>query len=288
MKNPKRELAHFYFQVPDQTIQTHRQINQEDRSFHKHDFIELVIVLSGKGIHNTKDNQYTVQNGDVFVILPGFEHSLEQTVNLHLVNILIRYEYIQHLRREFMGSAGFFALFQFEPSIGIRSSFHNRLRIDSNQLNIIIPWINLLEKICTVVTPTNFNKAKGLLQLIIATLCEHYETSPTSTNQGLLEIADLISFMDQNLNTTIRLSDLAKKVSMSERTFSRTFLKITGHSPIDYLLKMRLHRAAFLLVNSAKSCLEIAYEVGFLDGNYFTRLFTKTNGISPQKYRKNN
>ena len=57
-------------------------------------------------------------------------------------------------------------------------------------------------------------------------------------------------------------------------------------SPISYINKIRIEKAAALFKNSDRSITEIAMEVGFDDSNYFSRIFKKQMGMSPREYKK--
>ena len=73
---------------------------------------------------------------------------------------------------------------------------------------------------------------------------------------------------------------------MAPSTLLPVFRKVTGYSPIDYLLHVRLAKAAELLLKSELSIFEIASECGFTDSNYFSRQFRKYYNSSPRDYRK--
>ena len=74
---------------------------------------------------------------------------------------------------------------------------------------------------------------------------------------------------------------------MAPSTLLPVFKKVTGYSPIDYLLHVRLAKAGELLLKTSIPVSEIASDCGFNDSNYFSRQFRKTYGLSPRDYRKN-
>lgn len=67
--------------------------------------------------------------------------------------------------------------------------------------------------------------------------------------------------------------------------FLRVFRKVTGVSPHQFLLRMRLHAAARRLRQSSESVTEIAYSVGFEDLSNFVRTFRAEFGTPPSRYR---
>ena len=62
---------------------------------------------------------------------------------------------------------------------------------------------------------------------------------------------------------------------------------LTGMPTMQYLRKMRLHRAKKLLGESNLNVSEIAWEVGFHDPKYFSRVFSEEFGVPPSAFRKN-
>ncbi len=78
---------------------------------------------------------------------------------------------------------------------------------------------------------------------------------------------------------------LSEMAGVSETTFRRLFKKQTGKSPNEFIRNQKLMSAARLLLLTDDYINDIAYEVGFEDVNYFIRVFKKTFGISPRKYR---
>ncbi len=77
---------------------------------------------------------------------------------------------------------------------------------------------------------------------------------------------------------------LADEVGLSVRQLRRRLKAATRLSPGGYLRMMRLQRAAQLLEQQAGSVAEVAYQVGFQDPDYFSRLFKQTFGVSPSEY----
>jgi transcriptional regulator GlxA family with amidase domain len=73
---------------------------------------------------------------------------------------------------------------------------------------------------------------------------------------------------------------------MESRTFHRRFRNATGHTPSDYLQRLRIQKACELLETSATTIDHIAGNVGYLDVPSFGKLFKKTIGLSPGEYRK--
>ncbi len=83
----------------------------------------------------------------------------------------------------------------------------------------------------------------------------------------------------------ISLAQLCALSGLGKSQFTAEFRRLTGASPIDYCLKLRLERARDLLLSSSAPVRDIAAECGFDDPLYFSRRFAARYGASPQTYR---
>jgi len=123
---------------------------------------------------------------------------------------------------------------------------------------------------------------------IIGYLSRCFAGAKNPDSRALLRIGEAISHLEADYQEPINLAKLARIAGMSKRNFMRSFRAAVGSSPIAHLIQLRVQRAASLLRRSELSVTEIAFQVGFNDGNYFTRQFHKLLGISPSQYRRQN
>lgn len=82
------------------------------------------------------------------------------------------------------------------------------------------------------------------------------------------------------------LTFLADKLGLSVSYLSSLFKKIYGIPFSDYVLNERLEKSKLLLLSTSLKNYEIAEQVGIIDPNYFSTLFRKKFGDSPNKYKK--
>ena len=103
-------------------------------------------------------------------------------------------------------------------------------------------------------------------------------------------IDDALRYVKDNYMNELKLSDIAKVLSVSAEHLCREFKKATGFGFCEYLTMLRLQNAEFMLKNEpGKSVSAVAYACGFNDSNYFSYKFKKTYGVTPRfvKKRKN-
>lgn len=101
-----------------------------------------------------------------------------------------------------------------------------------------------------------------------------------------LSIVDqTIAFMQKNLDQPLGLKDFTQEVNLSVSHFASIFKNKTGHSPIEYFNHLKIQKACQYLQFSNLRINEIAQKIGISDAYYFSRVFTKTMGLTPSEYR---
>jgi transcriptional regulator GlxA family with amidase domain len=94
-----------------------------------------------------------------------------------------------------------------------------------------------------------------------------------------------ILFMREQLHEMLTIEKIARHVNLSTSHFSFLFRKSTGMSPIDYFIQLKLQNACQQLDLTDKRIKEVAECVGYGDAHYFSRIFKKHIGQSPEQYR---
>lgn len=110
--------------------------------------------------------------------------------------------------------------------------------------------------------------------------------SVSSTRSSQLNLDTVHAFMQENLHTRLDLETLANEVNLSKFHFVSKYKELTGLSPIQHFLHLKIERACYLLDITQQSVSEISYSLGYEDSYYFSRLFKKVMGISPTRYRR--
>ena len=100
------------------------------------------------------------------------------------------------------------------------------------------------------------------------------------------KVLDTISYIQLNLKETITIASLAKRVNQNQDYFSRQFLQYTGERPLHYIHEKRIERAQYLIATTNMPYADIATETGFENLPYFSRIFKKITGVTPNKYRQ--
>lgn len=99
-------------------------------------------------------------------------------------------------------------------------------------------------------------------------------------------INEAVDYIRENHSGRINVSDLARKVGVSERQLHRKFRTFFGMGVQEFLAKTRIQASCDTLIHQDGSISEIAGDFGFCDQSAFTQQFRQHTGMTPLKYRQ--
>lgn len=97
-----------------------------------------------------------------------------------------------------------------------------------------------------------------------------------------------IAYLNKNYMCRVTLEEVAEHVALSPAYFSSLFKKELGVNFSDFLNKIRIDNSKELLSDNKIKLVEIAYIVGFESQSYFSKVFKKTEGMTPKQFRQAN
>lgn len=155
-----------------------------------------------------------------------------------------------------------------------------------------------------VLKPVDFEELDGLLKQIIQRLiksgrgaAEDGQTKsvymPALEDEPVQEISateetveSILYYIEQNIKDEISINDVAAYVHLNPIYVMRLFKSKTGKSILEYITNIRIEQAKSLLAGTSYSVQKIADQVGYGNYSYFTRIFKKNTGMTPNAYRK--
>ena len=102
----------------------------------------------------------------------------------------------------------------------------------------------------------------------------------------LEQLVRLLAWIEDHYAERITLEALSKETGLNEKYLCRFFKAYTAHTPIDYLNRLRIERAADDMRTRHSTVTEAAYANGFNDSAYFSKIFRRIKGISPASYKR--
>lgn len=258
--------------------------------YHDHDFTEITIITSGSATH-ILDNKYAhITKGDVLVIHPGAVHSYGELKNFGVLNILFDSSMLP------IPTLDGTELPLFKHCLPQHSIFDKSqspvpiVHLDTEKdLKKIREMANDLATELKSRLPGNtLASVVKLTDLVITILRIGKLTDETyyASRSYNLAFQHLFKYINDNLTKPLSINEMAKKIHLSTRQFQLKFKKNTGYSFSEYIAEHRISRACSMLIETDESIQNIAIACGYVDSNYFSRIFKKTRKESPSQYRK--
>lgn len=234
---------------------------------HWHEHIEMLFLTSGNCHMTCAQNSFRATKGDLVFINNSELHFFEKANNIKYICLILNPK-------------------MFEDIVLKDIYIQNLIYADKN-----------IERIFESISKEFIEQKKGydmaikgltyeLMTYIIRNYSQNNNIQHVENqiiNRRINEVLEYISFHYADNITT---AELAKKWYLSEYYFCRFFKNATGQSPVNYINRTRIEKAAVLLRKTNESITAIAIKVGFDDVNYFSRTFKKFMNISPSKFRK--
>lgn len=111
-----------------------------------------------------------------------------------------------------------------------------------------------------------------------------YETRNVKNAETMSHV---MNYMRENFPQPLTLESVAKQVFLSPFYLSHLFSDELGITFIEYLTRIRIEQAKSLLGDKSLSVQSVANKVGYDDASYFSKVFKKSTGLTPNSYRKN-
>lgn len=254
-------------------------------AWHWHDEFEILRVYQGTAVVNCGSEEYIVSEGQGVFTNAGVLHAdgnyFSQCCRFHSI--------VFHPRLVGGSMDSIFWQNYLQPVI-------SNSALQGTFLSPEVPWqkdildaIELAWKAMAEGTAGYEFEVRSQLSRIIFLLKEHACTLPEQHSGKNLREAARIKEMLQYIHThyaeEIRTEDIAQSASVSVSECLRCFKNTIHTTPIQYTIEYRLQKASELLKNTDLNITEIGTRCGFVDMSYFTRMFKRSYGCTPKKYR---
>lgn len=255
---------------------------------HRHDFCELVLVLSGRGVQVIDGEPYQVTAGDFFLVQQGKLHFFTDRGSFELVNFLYAPERLPLPVALLEQIPGYRMIFQLEPQLPGPNRSKVRLHLGPRTLAALEERAAKLDETLRSSTPASRVAAFALFLDILIKVSGSYGLlgDPGGGDLSRSRLGELIGELERQYAQTWSLARMSQFCCVSANTLMRNFQTVMGCSPIHYLLGVRLRHAAKMLTESTASVAEVGERCGFADSNYFSRRFSALYGVSPRLYRR--
>ncbi|PVD50997.1 AraC family transcriptional regulator [Terrimonas sp.] len=230
----------------------------------------LIFISKGKGVFcSSLTEPKEVEEGTCFFLFPGIRHRYKPDARSGWEEYWVGFHgyYIEQLMKQHF----------FDPH---QPCFH----IGLNKELLI-----LFNQMLDVVKSSFVGYAQQIagITLQILGLISTLSLNEQSSGNPLEKLISKAKFlMQESVGGTVDMEHIAYQLPMGYSAFRKNFKKLTGYSPNQYHLNLRLSRSKELLESTTLSIEEIADQTGFDSIYYFSKMFRKKTGVSPNLYRK--
>ena len=234
------------------------------------DRVELNFILSGNGTQVVDSELFNTQAGDVLICNSGVLHDdslmIHSQVNawcLAVTNLKLPGQNVN----EFVPK-------NFSPRIPCQKA--------ADQLAQLYPLIHHYAQ-----QKNGYLIANSLARAVVLIVHEIIKTSARAVSKESNFVVEKIRrYIQEHYAENLNIKELAEMLNANEYYLSHAFKKITHYSPQQYISRRRIGKAQCLLIYTSLPLTEISARVGYEDSNYFSRVFKKIIGMSPNLYRK--
>lgn len=251
---------------------------------HSHDFVEVVLIMAGEGVHRSREGEIALQRGDLLVIRPGAWHTYVGCRALRLYNCCFGYELLGHEFAWFGEDTRLNYLFHVGPlshgRYGILSTHLHAAAVENCERQLLT--LCALEQ-----QPTIADRITTLASLLLFFGALARSITPSNEMAGNTHpaVLEAVRLLAQEVAGEWTMALLASRTGASAAHLSRLFRQQMGVPPMAYLHQQRLEQAAHLLLHTTWPIVRIAHHVGFNEQNYFARCFKTYYGLSATAYR---
>ncbi len=253
------------------------KIAQQTNEPHNHNFEELLIGVEGELEHFIDFKTTTVQAPFVSFVTKGKVHRVIPKPldgKCDIWGVRFKSEFIP------------------ETTFQLYALYHNQANF---QLKRDICF-NRLTALCQMMfeetqqEQPDFGVIRQLLSVLL-TMIENERkkiTPPDETLQKTQHISfgNFLNILEENFRRPVGVEFYAEKLFMSSRNLNLICHNIMEQSVSEIIETRKLTEAKNLLISTDKTVSEIAYELGYSEGSYFSKVFKKKSGQSPGEFRE--
>ena len=247
---------------------------------HNHEFFEMNIVLSGRGVHDIENNRLSVKTGDVFVIPPHVTHSYTDSDDLTVYHLLWHKDFILQNQEEAHRVRGFLQLTEIEPFLRNNMGETYFLHLSHSQLEQLKSDLTLVDDdggfTWEEYAPMKYHTTWKILYWLSGLLYHQNSVAGRATvHKNEVPVIRALDYIHRHYDRRIAIDELCQKAYLSRSTFLRSFRTVCGMSPIEYLSDYRCRKAIEMLETASCSKTEIAHSCGFYDLSHMERMLKK-------------
>lgn len=254
---------------------------------HDHDFMEIALVIQGRGVHYSASGRHNIEAGDVFIVHPKGWHVHTQCEDLVILNCFFGLELLERDVPIVQRQKQLHYLLSESPSAADRHGILS-FRLSPETAKRCQNLMEAMEREKDDASAYEVSQIGNFL-LLLTELTRALEDKESLNQRSLHTIPpvvlECIHLIETRLAHSWTIEELATTLCFNRYYLMRLFKQHVGISVVNYLHRSRAERAAALLVESDQNIQDIGMQIGWPDSNYFARRFKKYFGVTASEYR---
>ena len=245
---------------------------------HWHKEFEIIRVISGRLDVYLNNTKYSLKDGDIIFVECGCLHRGDPKNAVYECLVFD----LGMLRRQQQDTTYKFISPIVNGELGV-----NCLLTKDNSLLYSVTC-SLFE---TMKNPSNYFEL-DVYALLFKLFCELYKngfvinTTKMQKGHQINTISRIIEYIDENYTENISLNDIAVFIGLSEKYICRIFKEYTSKTIIEYINEIRIDNACHDMIYNNKTVTQAAFDNGFNDLSYFSKVFKSSKHQTPSNYVK--
>jgi len=246
---------------------------------HRHSFFHLILFTKGKGGHSIDFNSYTIQQNQIYFMIPGQVHTWEFEGDMegYVVNFSNAFFQSFLLRSEYLESFSFFS----------GNSDESVLNLSAEIAKQVIEAFEELVGQTNSMNTFRWDMIRVLLLRIFILIEQKHSTLPAPhvPNYNYALLKNFQRLIEKNFATLKLPMEYAALLYITPNHLNALCKDQVGISAGEVIRNRIILEAKRLLINPEASISDISYALNFNDNSYFTKFFKKHVGVTPEEFR---
>lgn len=265
----------------------HDDLQKEWVPWHWHEELEVLIVSEGTAVVAADSEKYVLQQGEGCFINRGVLHAAwnvgEEACHFH--------SSVFHPRLVGGSMDSVFWQKYLNPVMEDQSLKMICFRKNSDWHRSALDAIENTWQACSTEGAGYEFKVREELSKLSFLICTNHPVRQNRISEKALRdgerIKQMLQYVQEHYGEELEVSEIAASALVSTSECLRCFRSTIGVTPMQYVIRLRVEKAAELLAETDGKITEIGVQCGFQEMSYFARTFRKVKGCTPSAYRRN-
>lgn len=255
-----------------------------DCPYHIHPEIEVLHILSGRGLLVVGDHIGRFAPGDLLLLGSGLPHMLCSDPITSDSSEATHIRYAQFKQENF--GAAFWQMPEQRGVTHLLAQSARGLRFDETSTPHLLPAMDhLWETFGARRLWTLMDLLADMASLRATTPLASVGYAPVVTHRDSERLNSAIQYMNSHLTSPLQLTDVASAAGLSPQAFSRFFHKFMGIPFVEYVSSLRISLACRYLLETDRTIASICYLCGFNNLSNFNRQFLRYKNMTPKEFK---